>query len=138
LPSQPVSGWLLTFIPFEAIMLKMLHASFALLSLATFIGRVFWEPKHTEFFGQKWMKIAPHAISTLLLLTGFMLAFQGQWFSTTYGWIVAKLIALLAYIGLGLVAVKSEGPKRLQFFAAAMACFVYIIIVAATKNPFIF
>ena len=119
-------------------MLKILHASFALLSVATFIGRVFMEPKQTEFFAQKWVKIAPHVISTLLLLTGFALVFQGGWLSGEYGWIVAKIIALLAYIGLGLVAVKSQGTQRWQAFAGAMACFVYILAVAGSKNALLF
>ncbi|MEQ1528173.1 MAG: SirB2 family protein [Methylococcales bacterium] len=119
-------------------MLKILHVSFALLSVGTFIGRVFMENSHAQFFAQKWVKIAPHIISTILLITGFALVFQGGWLSGNYGWIVAKIIALLAYIGLGLVAVKSQGTQRWQAFAGAMACFIYILAVAGSKNPLVF
>lgn len=119
-------------------MLKMLHVSFALISIATFVSRIFLEKSHAEFFSQKWMKIAPHIISTVLLLTGFSLAFQGGWWAGEYGWIVAKIFALVAYIGLGLLAVKSEGTLRWQAFAGALACYVYILAVAGSKNPFIF
>jgi uncharacterized membrane protein SirB2 len=119
-------------------MLKTLHVMFALLSVATFISRIFMENTHTEFFSQKWVKIAPHLISTLLLLTGFSLVFQGGWMAGNYAWIVAKIIALLAYIGLGLVAVKSQGTLRWQAFAGALACYIYILAVAGSKNPLIF
>jgi uncharacterized membrane protein SirB2 len=119
-------------------MIKILHLTFVLLSISSFVGRVFLEESQREFFDKKWVKIGPHIINTLLLLTGFTLVFQGQWLAGEYGWIVAKIMALLGYVGLGIVTVKSQGTLRWQAFAGAMACFAYIIIVAATKNALFF
>lgn len=119
-------------------MIKLFHMIFILLSISSFIGRVYLAEKRPEMMALKWIKIGPHIINTLLLITGFTLVFQGSWLSGEYGWIVAKLIALVAYVGLGIVAIKSQGDLRWKAFAGALACFVYIAIVAVTKQPFIF
>jgi uncharacterized membrane protein SirB2 len=119
-------------------MIKILHLTFVLLSISSFVGRVFLAEKQPEMLEQKWIKIGPHIINSLLLITGFTLVFQGSWLSGEYGWIIAKLIALLGYVGLGIIAIKSQGDLRWKAFAGAIACFVYIAVVAVTKNAFIF
>ncbi|MDD4906196.1 MAG: SirB2 family protein [Methylobacter tundripaludum] len=119
-------------------MIKILHLTFILLSISSFVGRVYLAEKRPELLEQKWIKIGPHIVNTLLLITGFTLVFQGSWLSGEYGWIVAKIIALLGYVGLGMVAIKSQGTLRWQAFAGALACFIYIGIVAVSKNAFFF
>jgi uncharacterized membrane protein SirB2 len=119
-------------------MIKIFHLIFILLSISSFVGRVYLAEKNPDMLEQKWIKIGPHVVNSLLLLTGFALVFQGSWLSAEYGWIVAKLIALVAYVGLGIVAIKSQGDLRWKAFAGALACFVYIAAVAVTKSAFIF
>jgi uncharacterized membrane protein SirB2 len=119
-------------------MIKILHLTFVLLSISSFIGRVYLAEKRPEMLEQKWIKIGPHIVNSILLITGFTLVFQGSWLSAEYGWIIAKLIALLGYVGLGIVAIKSQGDLRWKAFAGALACFVYIAIVAVSKHAFIF
>lgn len=119
-------------------MIKIFHLTFVLLSISSFVGRVILAENHPAILEQKWMKIGPHIINSLLLLTGFILVFQGQWLSGEYGWIIAKIIALLGYVGLGIVAIKSQGTLRWQAFAGAVACFIYIVIVAVSKHALFF
>lgn len=119
-------------------MIKILHLTFVLLSISSFVGRVFLAEKQPEMLEQKWIKIGPHIVNSILLITGFTLVFQGSWLSGEYGWIIAKLIALLGYVGLGIIAIKSQDDLRWKAFAGAIACFVYIAVVAVTKNAFIF
>jgi uncharacterized membrane protein SirB2 len=119
-------------------MIKMIHLTFILLSIFSFVGRVFLAQNRPEMLEIKWIKIGPHIVNSILLLSGFILVFQGQWLSGEYGWIVAKLIALLGYVGLGIVAIKSQGALRWQAFAGAVACFIYIAIVAVSKQAFFF
>ncbi|MDO9168665.1 MAG: SirB2 family protein [Methylobacter sp.] len=119
-------------------MIKILHLTFILLSITSFVVRVFLAEKRPEILEQKWIKIGPHIVNTFLLITGVMLIFQGQWLSGEFGWIVAKILALLGYIGLGMVAIKSQGALRWQAFAGALVCFMYIGIVAVSKNAFFF
>jgi uncharacterized membrane protein SirB2 len=119
-------------------MIKIFHLTFVLLSITSFVGRIYLAEKQPEMLKQKWINIGPHIVNSLLLLTGFTLVFQGEWLSGEYGWIVAKLIALVAYVGLGIIAIKSQGDLRWKAFAGAIACFVYIAIVAVSKHAFIF
>lgn len=119
-------------------MIKLLHLIFILLSISSFVGRVYLAEKRPDMLEQKWIKIGPHIINTLLLITGFTLIFQGSWLSGEFGWIVAKIIALLGYVGLGTVAIKSQGSLRWKAFAGALACFIYIGIVAVSKNALFF
>ncbi|MFZ2727861.1 MAG: SirB2 family protein [Methylococcaceae bacterium] len=117
-------------------MLKMIHMSFVLLSVVSFIGRIYLSEINSPLMQQKIMAIAPHIINGILLLSGITLAFQGEW--ATHGWLAAKVIVLFGYVGLGIIAIKSTGTKRWQAFAGALACFVYIAMVAVTKNPLVF
>ena len=119
-------------------MIKIFHLTFILLSIVSFVGRVILSETHPTLLKQKMVKIAPHVINSLLLLSGITLVFQGGWLSTDYGWIIAKIIALLGYIGLGMVVIYNRGTTRWLAFVGAMACFVYIGIVAVTKNAFFF
>lgn len=119
-------------------MIKFLHLTFALLTIAAFIGKFVLTNAQSELLTQKAVKIGPHVISSLLLLSGVILVFQGQWFSLNYGWLVVKLIAVAGFIGLGILTMKLEGKDRLLAFAGAIACFIYICMVAATKNALLF
>ncbi|ASF46076.1 SirB2 family protein [Methylovulum psychrotolerans] len=119
-------------------MIKTIHLTFILLSIVSFVGRVILSETHPAFLKQPFLKIAPHVINTLLLLSGIILVFQGPWLAGETGWLIAKVIALLGYIGLGIITLKTRGRDRWLAFAGAMACFVYIGIVAVTKNPFFF
>ncbi len=119
-------------------MLKTLHLTFILLSLISFVGRVILSEVNPELLKLKVLKIAPHILNALLIGSGFVLVFQGDWLSGDFGWIIAKLLVLIAYIGLGLFVMKGQGTKKWVAFIAAMACIVYIGIVAVTKNPWFF
>ncbi len=119
-------------------MIKIFHLTFILLSISSFVGRIILSETHPAILKQKALKIAPHVIDTLLLVSGITLVFQGGWLATEYGWIIAKIIALLGYIGLGVVAMHNRGTVRWAAFVGAMACFAYIGIVAVTKNAFFF
>jgi len=119
-------------------MIKIFHLTFIVLSLVSFVGRVILSETHPALLKQKALKIAPHVIDSLLLVSGITLVFQGDWLSADYGWIIAKIMALLGYIGLGVVVMRNRGAARWLAFVGAMACFVYIGIVAVTKNAFFF
>ncbi len=119
-------------------MIKFIHLSFVLISVISFVGRVVLSETHPEMLKQKLFKIAPHVIDTLLLLSGIALVFQGQWLAAEYGWIIAKMVALLGYIGLGVMTMRNRGTVRWAAFGGAMVCFVYIGIVAVTKKALFF
>jgi uncharacterized membrane protein SirB2 len=86
---------------------------------------------------QKWVKVLPHINDTVLLLSAVVLAVQMQQAPFINGWLTAKVLGLLVYIGLGMVALRFGKTKRVKTLAylSAIAVFIYIVLVAITKNP---
>ena len=119
--------------------LKHLHMTFAVLSGALFLLRGLWMLAESRRLEQRWVRIAPHVIDTLLLASAVGLAVWSSQYPGQSPWLTAKLVALVAYIGLGTVALKrgrTRQARALAFFGA-LACFLYILAVAVTKNPLI-
>jgi uncharacterized membrane protein SirB2 len=113
--------------------MKSLHLLFVVLSLGSFLGRVALAQFRPELLQLKWVNIAPHVISGFLLLTGFSLAFS---YPGDHGWIAAKLVALIGYVGLGILTLKRTDVTRWYAFGGALLLFVYIAKVAVTKTIF--
>lgn len=116
--------------------MKHLHLLFVAVVIGSFLWRVWLAHKQSELLNQKWMKILPHALATGLLLSGIALVIQGGWLEGAYGWIVAKLVLMLAFIGLGIVSMKAQGNARWIALAGALYCFVYIVRLAFAKQIF--
>lgn len=118
-------------------MIKLIHIIFILSSFISFTGRIGLSVFKPSLLQNKLVKVAPHVIDTILLLSGITLVIQGNWLEGEFGWIISKFILLLGYIGLGVIAMRFTGPKRWIAFVAAIACFISIFIIAITKNGFI-
>lgn len=86
---------------------------------------------------QRWVKIAPHSIDTVLLTSAILLAWQLGYTPFNSPWLAAKIIALLLYIGLGMLAFRFAKTKtsRLYAWLAALLTFSYIVAVATTHDP---
>jgi len=93
----------------------------------------------SAFLNKKWVKIVPHIVDTILLVTAIALAITISQYPVTHGWLTAKVAALLVYIVLGTIALKRGKTKqtRVLAFAAAILAFAYIVVVAITRNPWI-
>ena len=111
-----------------------LHISLVLTSFFSFIIRVILSVLKSSLLKNKFFKIIPHVIDTLLLLSGITLVIQGAWLDGDYGWIITKLIILLAYIILGVIVMRGKGIKRWIAFIGTLGCYGYIIAVAVTKE----
>jgi len=117
-------------------MLKNIHVLAAVISLSLFILRGLGHFRAARFMTQRWVRIVPHVNDTILLLSAIMLAMQIGQSPLSAGWLMAKVLALLAYILLGMVALKWARTLPLQIAAwcAALFVFAYIISVAVTKQ----
>lgn len=131
-PAKTARGSL--FLIVEMVMIKHIHMLLVLVSFAGFASRVILAEIHPHAFKQKWIRILPHIVDTLLLISGVALVFIGNWLSSDYGWIIAKFIALLVYIGLGVLAIRSHGKIRWLAFTGAVLSFLYIARVAVSKQ----
>ena len=118
-------------------MIKSIHLIFVLASIISFSGRMTLSAFKPEWLQNKILKIAPHIIDTILLLSGITLVIQGNWLDGDYGWILSKFVLLLGYIAFGVMAMRSNGIKRWIAFATAIAFYIFIFIIAITKKGFI-
>lgn len=116
--------------------LKAVHVGCAALSLAGFVARGIGMLRGSAWRQRRWVKIAPHVVDTLLLLSAIGLALAVRQYPFMHGWLTAKLLALVGYIVLGSIALKYGATRtvRLGAWLAALAVFGYIVAVAVTRQ----
>ncbi len=112
-----------------------LHSGIAALSILGFIGRGGWLLATGKRPGGKFLRIAPHVVDTLLLVTGLILLGMTGWALATAPWMISKLILLVVYIGLGVATFRAgTGAARTGLFALAVLVFAQIMATAVFKN----
>lgn len=114
----------------DYLTLKHIHAGFAYLTLLLFAVRFALFYVQPLLRRNRLLKILPHIIDTLLLVFALMLVFSAQ-FALSHGWLAAKVIGLLGYIGFGVMAIRGG---KLWGFAGALLCYAYVYGVATTKT----
>lgn len=119
-----------------------LHGLFVILSLIGFITRGYWMLRDCPMLHARWVKIAPHAIDTLLLLTALWAAWIMFWSNGVHpAFLTVKIVGLIAYIVLGTLALKRGKTKAIRAwaFVAAIAVFLYLMAVGKTMQvmPFV-
>lgn len=119
------------------LLLKTVHISCVVGSYMLFLLRGIWSLNGSTIMRQRWVRIVPHVVDTLLLASAIALAFSIHQYPFVDAWLTAKVIGLLLYIGLGFVALKFSRNKtiRLSAWLAAQAVFAYIVLVAISHNP---
>jgi uncharacterized membrane protein SirB2 len=119
-------------------MLKALHIALAYLTVAGFVIRGVWALADSPLAKERWVRIAPHVVDTLLLALGVVLAIRLST-SPFSGWLAAKLVGLLIYIGFGVVTMRAPSRAvRLMGLIGALAAAVYIFAVAFARSPWPF
>ena len=116
-------------------MLKSFHITLAYLTVIGFVVRGLWAIVDSPMREQKWVRVLPHIIDTALLSIGVVMVFSiGA--SFTDGWLAAKMLALLGYIGFGILTMraKSRGLKMAGFLLA-LASVGYLFAVAFSRSP---
>lgn len=116
---------------------KYLHVSCVIVSVTGFFLRGWLTFTGSPVMNQRWLKWAPHANDTLLLAAAIGLAAMSGQYPLVDSWLTAKIAGLLAYILLGMVALKPGRPREVRITAwlAALAVFGYVVSVALTRNP---
>ena len=118
-------------------LLKMVHVGSVITSFLFFFLRGIWIIKDSPSLHQRWVKILPHVIDTILLVSAIMLVYKIRQSPVTDPWLTAKVLGLLVYIGLGMVAMRfgKSRKTRINAWIAAQCVFAYIVAVALTKSP---
>ena len=117
--------------------LKLVHQAAAALSVTGFVARGIGALAGATWVRTRLVKTLPHVVDTVLLVSALTLAWTLRLTPTQNPWLLAKIIALLVYIGLGMLALKPGHALsvRTGAFVGALLCFAYIVSVAMTKSP---
>jgi uncharacterized membrane protein SirB2 len=120
-----------------AALLKLIHVSCALVSIAGFALRGYWMAVDNPLLQHQVAKVLPHVVDTLLLGSALALLFVLHLSPLTQPWLSAKIIALLLYIGLGMVALRFGQSKKIKVCAYLLALLTagYMVSVAYSKSP---
>ena len=86
---------------------------------------------------KRWVRIVPHVVETLLLISALALAYTINQYPFVDAWLTAKIGGLVLYVGFGYVALSGGMSKTVSFWTwmAAQAAFFYIVLVAITHDP---
>ena len=116
---------------------KTIHQSAVALSFAGFFARGLGALGGAAWVRARPAKTLPHVVDSVLLLSALWLAWTLRLNPAGAPWLLAKIVGLVAYIGLGMVALKDGRPLTLRATAwlAALLVFGYIVSVALTKSP---
>lgn len=115
---------------------KHLHLACVGLSATLFLVRGLLMLGRPEALQARWARVLPHVVDTVLLSAAIGMLVVGRIHPLDAPWLLAKISALLVYIGLGTVALKRGRTRgvRLGAWLAALAVLLYIVAVAMTKQ----
>jgi len=117
-------------------LIKFAHQLCAFASFTLFAVRGVWMLRDAPQLSRRWVRILPHVVDTLLLASAIALTLMLHQYPLTHAWLSAKVLALLAYIGLGLIALHYGRSRRVRAAAwiGAMTVFAYIVSVALSHD----
>lgn len=119
------------------LILKHLHVTCVVLSGLGFCLRGWWMLRESPLRQHRLTRILPHIVDTLLLGSALTMAWMSGQYPFVQGWLTAKLCGLLAYILLGMMALKRGRTQaiRARYFGLALVAYAYIVSVALTRSP---
>ena len=120
------------------VLLKYTHVTAVIASFALFFLRGLWMMAAPEKLAARWVRVVPHVIDTVLLVSAIALAGTTAQYPIVQPWLTAKVLALLVYIVLGTVAIRRGRTRRVRIVAwiLALVVFGYIVAVARARVPF--
>lgn len=121
----------------DYVLLKWLHIGSAALSIGGFAARGALMLRGSPLLDARFVRVAPHVVDTVLLGSAIALAWMSAQYPFRQGWLTAKVLALVAYIVLGALALKRgrSKPVRAAAFVLALVTVFYIVSVALTRDP---
>ena len=117
--------------------LKLLHVGCVAVTACGLVLRGVWMLRESPLLRHPLTRVLPHVNDALLLAAGIGMAVMLRQYPLVDGWLTAKLLALLGYIGLGTVALKRGRTKRIRLlaFGGALLTLGYLVAVALTRSP---
>ena len=118
--------------------LLFVHISTVFISIAGFLVRGVWMMQASALLQQRWVRVAPHVNDTLLLVSAIALVVITSQYPGPSSWINAKIIALVIYILLGIIALNRGKTMQVRVTAwvLAVVVYAYMVLVAFSKSAF--
>jgi uncharacterized membrane protein SirB2 len=113
------------------------HVVCVVISVSLFVARGAAETAGADWRKWRVLRVAPHFVDTVLLASAVTMVWLLGLSPIAQPWLAAKLIGLVCYIGLGLVALRFGGTKKVRriAFAGALVTLAYIVSVALSRDP---
>jgi uncharacterized membrane protein SirB2 len=117
--------------------LKLVHQTAVTLSMAGFFARGAASLADATWVQSRPAKTLPHIVDTVLLASAIALAWMLNLNPMQTPWLLAKIVGLLVYIGVGIIALRPSLPRRTRAVAwvGALMTVAWIVSVAITKRP---
>ena len=117
--------------------LKLIHQSAVTLSFAGFFARGIGMLGDADWVRHRLAKTLPHVVDTVLIVSAVWLAWLLRLTPSNAPWIAAKIGGLIAYIAIGMVALRFGRSRAVRggAWVLAMLTFAWIVSVAITKDP---
>lgn len=89
--------------------------------------------------GAGWARAAPlrflsYTIDTVLLTAALMLMTIVQQYPFVDAWLTVKVVLLIVYILLGILALREGRPRELRMFCCFAALLVYLFIISVARQ----
>ncbi len=116
--------------------IKQIHVAAVVISVLGFMLRGGWMVSSSPLLQHRLTRVLPHVVDTVLLVSALVLAAMISQYPFVAPWVTAKVLGLLLYIGLGMVALR-RGPTlaiRVSAWVAALVVYAWIASVATSKQ----
>jgi len=116
---------------------KAVHVGLALASGGLFAGRGLGVLMGASMPTSRPMRRASALIDTALLAAALVLVATLGMNPFTTPWLATKLVLVVAYIVLGIFALRAARTRRGKAvaYAAALSCYLAILVIARTHDP---
>jgi uncharacterized membrane protein SirB2 len=119
---------------------KHTHLTAIALSITLLLFRFVLTSMQSPLLQKKWLKILPHLVDTILLISAVALCVLLQQYPFVDAWVSEKLLALAMYIFMTFLALKLGRSAFIRGVGllGAISWIAYAGIVAVSKQPLLF
>lgn len=113
------------------------HVAIVTLSVSLFGVRCVLMMAGSRLLQNRTLRVLPHVVDTALLASGVWLMLLTRQFPFVDAWLTLKLLAVVAYIVLGSIALRHGRTSRARIIAgiAALLTVGWIVLVARARHP---
>jgi len=115
----------------------VVHLATVTVSVCLFGLRCAWMVAGSPMLQNRTVRVLPHVVDTALLASGAWLMVLTRQFPFANTWLTVKLLAVVAYIVLGSIALRHGRNLRVRSIAsvAALLTVAWIVLVAHARHP---